>query len=107
MRRSGNRPRRSALRHLRDRPNMRRRGSAASADDIQPAVLDEFLELLRERFRRLQILVFFVRQPRVRIAGNPRRRHLRERADVIRHQIRTRGAIQSDRQQIGMCDTEA
>ena len=54
--------------------------------------------------RRLQVLVFLVRQTRVRITRNPRGRHLGKRADVVRHQVRTGGAVQADRKQVGMRD---
>ena len=40
-------------RHLRDGADVRGRGAAAAADDVQPAVVDELLELRGQRFRRL------------------------------------------------------
>ena len=42
-------PRLLSLHHLRDRADVRLRGAAASAHDIQPAVIDEFLQLRRQR----------------------------------------------------------
>ena len=53
MRRRGSRARTLALDHLRDGADVRRRGAAAAADDVQPAVVDELLELRGQRFRRL------------------------------------------------------
>ena len=50
--------------HLRDRADVRGRGAAAAADDVEPAVVDEALELRRERLRRLAVLALLVRQAR-------------------------------------------
>ena len=93
-----------AFRHLRDGADVRGSGAAAAADDVQPAVLDEFLKLRGERFGRFEIFVFFVRQAGVGIAGNARGSHLGQRADVVRHQIGTGGAVQADGEQIGVGD---
>jgi hypothetical protein len=42
------------FRHLRDGANVLIRGAAAAADNIEPAVIDEFFELRGQRFGRLQ-----------------------------------------------------
>ena len=59
-----------ALRHLRDGANVIVGGAAASAHNIQPAVVDELRQLRRERVGRFQVLAFLIRQPGVRIAGD-------------------------------------
>ena len=57
--------------------DVRRRGAAAAADDVEPAVLRPFPELRRERFRRFRKTG---RQQRIRQAG------VRIRADINRRE---------------------
>ena len=94
--------RRAALRHFDHGADVRRGGPAAAAYDIQPALLDEFRELAGQRFGRLQVLVVFVGQAGVGVTGDARRRHVRQGADVIRHQVGAGGAVESDGEQIGV-----
>ena len=64
-------PRRLTLGHLGDGTNVGGRGPAASADDVQPALVHEFSQLRGERLGRFQVLVVFVGQTGIRIAGDP------------------------------------
>ncbi len=59
-----------ALGHLGDRANVLLGGAAASADEVQPAVIYKFFKLRRKRRRRLQVFALFVRQTCIRIARN-------------------------------------
>ena len=97
-------PRTLALDHLRDGADVRRRGAAASAHEIQPAAIGKFLQLRRQRIRRLAEFPFRVRQPRIRIARDAVPRHLVQRPYVIRHQVRTGGAVHAHAQQIVILD---
>ena len=93
------RPRLVALHHLRNRPDMIRRRPATPAHNIQPPVHRELLQLRRQRIRRLPIVAIDIRQTRIRVTRYPHRRHLVNRPDVIRHELRPRRAVQPDRQQ--------
>ena len=77
--------------------NVRGRGAAAAAHDIQPAMIDEFFKLRRQRFWRLAKFSLRVREPGVRVTGNAEAGNFMQAADVIRHQIRAGGAIHPDR----------
>ena len=90
-----------ALDHLRDGADVRRRGAAASAHDIEPAVIDELLEL------RAPAIPASRRICPLRWAG-PHSDSRRcacdaislQRADVVRHELRTGGAVQPHREQV-------
>ena len=56
-----------AFHHLRDRVDVLRRGAATTTDDVEPAVVGEFFQLRRQRFRSFQILQLFVRNAGIRI----------------------------------------
>src|ERR1035441_8658692 len=94
------RPRALALDHVGDGADVRRRGAAASAHEIEPAAIGEFFQLRRQRVRRLAEFPFGVRQTRIRIARDAVPRHLVERPYVVGHQVRTGGAVHSHAQQI-------
>ena len=85
-----------ALRHLRDGFDMRRCGTTASADDVEPAVVDEALQVTRDRLGRLVVLQLLVRKTSIGIAGDARGGKLMQRAQVIGHEFRTGPAIQTD-----------
>ena len=82
--------------------DMRVGGAAAASHDVEPDVGDEALELRRERGGRLQIVAILIGQPRVGIAGDAQRRHLADGADVVGHEFRAGGAVEADREQVGM-----
>ena len=68
--------------------------AAASAQEVQPPVLAEARQGPRQHLRGLQVAAVLVRQARVRHAGDAGPRQLGERADVVGHELRTRGAVQ-------------
>ncbi len=84
---------RFALNHLRDGANVLFGGAAAAAYHVQPATIDEALELLREGGGRFLIETFFVRQASVGIAGDEAAGERLQCADVVGHELRTGGAI--------------
>ncbi len=83
----------------RERADVRRGRAAAAAHDVDPALRHEPLELARQRRRRFRVLPVRVGQPGVRVARRPRLRDRREAAEVVRHELRARGAVQADREQ--------
>ncbi len=98
--------RRNRARLLLPSPSARWTRICASVVPQQPPTIfsqpcrTNFSNCAASDLRRLAVLAFHVRQPGVRIAGNQRRRHLADGADVVRHQFRPGGAIQADREQI-------
>src|SRR6266478_6088812 len=90
-----------ALGHLRQGANMLLGGAAAAADEIQPAVIDEFLELGGQRGWRLEVLALFVGQPGVGIAGDEFAGELAQRANVVGHEFRASGAVHAEGQRLG------
>ena len=91
-----------AFDHLRDGADVLFGGAAAAAHDVQPAVVDKFLELRRESARRFEVLSFFIRQTRVGIARDIRPAELAQGTNVIGHELRTGGAVHTKRQGLGM-----
>ena len=91
-----------AIHHLRDGFDVFGRGAAASANQIQPAVVDKLFELRGEHTGRQIILAFNVGQAGVGVAGNARVRKLVNGADVIRHELRSCGAIEAEGEQVHM-----
>ena len=92
--------------HLRESSDVCRRCAAAAANDVQPAVPNESLELSGEELRRLWILPIVVWKPGVRMAGDPRRGHLGERPQRIGHQLGSGRAIETDRDEIHVGDRD-
>ncbi len=76
--------------------------SAASADEIQPPVVHKFLKLRCQSCWGLQVFAFFIRQPRVRVAGNKLPRQLAQRADVVGHELRSCRAVHAKSQRLRM-----
>ena len=107
VRARGLRARRFALGHLSDGADVSWRGPAAAADDVQPAVLDEVLQLRGERLRRFEILVVFVRQ--ARRSGNRRRAWKPSRASVRMWSVIKSGPVAqlSPMESRFACETEA
>ena len=72
------------------------RRAAAAADDVEPAVGAEALELLRQHRRQLVVVALLVGQAGVREARDREARDLRERAQVVGHEVRAGGAVEAD-----------
>src|SRR5215467_154981 len=91
-----------AMSHLGDCTDVRRGGAAASADDIDPAVIDEALERGGEAKRSLRVAALAVGFGNTGIGKtrNARTGDRREAPDVIGHELRSSGAVQTDRQQV-------
>src|SRR5216683_5088933 len=90
-----------AFGHLRKGADVLLGGAAAAADEIEPAVIDKFLELGSERCWRLEVLAFFVGQPGVGIAGDTFAGELAERANVVGHEFRAGGAVHAEGERLG------
>ncbi len=101
QRRRGN-PRAAPVHHLREQANMLGRGSAASADHVEPSLFDEPLDFGGENFRRFVVMPLFVGQSGVRHAGDREAADFRQRAQMIGHEVGTGGAIQPHPEQIPM-----
>ncbi|RMR97359.1 hypothetical protein ALP75_205063 [Pseudomonas syringae pv. actinidiae] len=89
---------------LGNRLDVRRRGATAAADDVQKAALSEFFDDLRRLARQ-----FVVFAERVGQAGVGVRRHMRVGLVGQLLQVRTQfagtqGAVQADRDRLGMAD---
>ena len=97
--RGGGAPRRVAFGDTRQRRDMGRCGPAATAYRVDPAFLDEAPHLERETLGRLLVVPALVGQPRVGVGGDEAGRHLAERAQVVRHEFRTRGAVEAYREE--------
>ena len=92
------------LRHLGDGANVFFSGAAAAADHVQPAAIGEALELLRQGFRRLAVQALFIGQPGVRIARNVAVGQGLQRAQMVGHEFRAGGAIQTQRNQVDVIE---
>ena len=80
-------------------------GAAAAADDVEPAVIDEALELGGERLRGFVIEAGFrIGKASVGIAGEAGGCEFMKRADVIGHELGTGGAVEADREEFGVGD---
>ena len=87
---------------LRDRGDVLRRGSAASADDVHQPGFGELAEESGGRLRGLVVLPELVRQTGVRIDAHQRVRHRRDLGEVGSHLRRSERAIQADGQRRGV-----
>ncbi len=94
-----------AFGHLRERADVLLGGAAAAADDIEPAVVDEFLELCGERGRCLSVFAGFrIGQARIGIARNKFAGKLAERSKVIGHELGPSGAVHAKGE--GFCEAQ-
>ena len=91
-----------AFDHLGELAYVRRGSPATAAHEIYPAVIDESLERRGQAFGRFEIDAVFVRQPRVRYAGDARLGQRGDDADVIGHELRPGRAVQTYRKQVGV-----
>ena len=105
-RRSRNLSRRYPLDRGRDLPDVLRRRAAAAADDVDEAVPRELTEEAARVLRPLVVQAELVRQARVRIAGHPRRRDLREVLDERAHLRRPERAVDADHERARVLDRD-
>ncbi len=94
----GDLPRRLALHRLRDGVDVRGRGAAAAADDVDEAGGGELLDQPRHEFRAFVVAAEFVGQAGVRIGADQRVGDARELRDVRAHLLGAERAVQSDRE---------
>ena len=78
------------------------RGPAASADQVDPSLLDEALDFRGQHLRRFVVMPLLVGQSRVGHAGDREAADFRQRAQMIGHEIGAGGAVQPHPQQIAM-----
>ncbi len=86
------------------RANVRGRGAAASAHDIQPAVGGELAENFGHLLRRFVISAQFVGQSRVGMTTGPKRAQSGKFFDIRAHQFRPQCTVYSNAEQIGVAD---
>ena len=80
--------------------------SAAAAHQVEPAVLAEAPEGPRQHLGSLEVLAALVGQSRVRDAGHSRSGELRERADVIGHELRTRRTVEPEVEELDVLERD-
>ena len=78
------------------------RGSAAAAHHVEPAVVEEALEDAPEILRRFHVDALLVRQSRVGHAADPGASQVRQGSQRVGHELRARGAVEAQVQQIGV-----
>ena len=79
-----------------------RSSAATAAGDVEPSVGCEPFQGGRQHLRSFVVVAVFVRQPRVRHAGNAEPRQLVQRPDMVGHELRPGGAVEAHPQQISM-----
>ena len=94
--------RRDALDRLGDGMDMRRRGAAAAAEDVDEAALGKFLDEAGHVFRALVVEAEFVGQAGVGIGTDQRVRHPRQFGEMGAHFPRAERAVEADRERRGM-----
>ena len=87
-----------------DRRDVRGRGAAAPADEVDEAAGGELLEDRGGLLRRLVVLTEGVGQPGVRIAGDEGVGDARELGDVGPHLLRAQRAVEADEQRVHVPD---
>ena len=97
---------RSAVDRGFDRAHVVGRRAAAAADDVHEPVARELAEQPARVLRLLVVRAHLVRQPRVRIARDPRRRDPREVFDERPHLGRAERAVDADDERPRMLDRE-
>ena len=89
-----------------DRPDVVRRGPAAAAHDVQPAVGGELAQHLGHLLRCLVVVAKLVGQACVGVATGPKRRNPRKLLDKRTHQRRPQRAVDSHAEEVGMGDRD-
>ena len=102
--RGGRTARLPSLRGLRDLADVLRRRSAAAADDVDPALLDEAGERAGDHRGRLAVLPVLVGQAGVRVAADRARREAVQGAQVVGHEFRAGRAVEADRGHLRVLD---
>ncbi len=92
----GDPPRRSSPDHLSQGADVSGGGAAASADRIHPPRLHKSLQLLDEALGGFLVVAVLVGKPRVGVYGDVAVRHVRQRPEVVGHELRACGAVQAD-----------
>ena len=98
------RPRFPPLHHAGYRRDVGVGGAAAAADEVQPSGVDEARERGGQAFRRLRVASVLVRQTGVWKARHRDPRPLMDGPQVVGHEIGAGGAVEPDRQLLGMLD---
>ena len=80
--------------------------AAAAAHEVHPSLGAEALELPDQALGRLVVAPLLVRQPGVREAGHREARDLRQRAQVVGHEVRAGGAVEADGEKIALGDRD-
>ena len=89
-----------ALRQSGERACMGRGRPATAPDQVHPSLVDEAPHLEREALRRLLVVAELVGEAGVRIHRHEARGDLRERPEVVGHELGSRGAVEPDREEI-------
>ena len=95
-------PRRLAVQHPAEPADVRRRGAATAAQHVQPALVDEALQLGGERLGRLVVASVLVGQAGVGNAQRRKPRDLGESAQMVGHEIGTGRTVEPHRQQVAV-----
>ena len=75
---------------------MSRSRATAATDDIQPPLIDKTGQLGSKRIGRFGIITILIRQTGIGIYRNMTTGQLRQRAEMIGHELRPGGAVQAD-----------
>ena len=100
-------PRRLPRDHVGNGLDVRGGRATTSADNVEPALVDEAFELRRQRIRGFQVLAVLVREPGVGMARRADTHHLADGPQVVGHELRPCCAVETDREEVGMRDRRA
>ena len=89
-----------AARELRESLDVRGCRAAAAPDQIEPSRLQIAREMGREVACVERVFAVLVRESGVRHARDAGRRQLGQRTEMVRHQVRASGAVESDIEEI-------
>jgi hypothetical protein len=95
-------PRRPPRRQLGQRRDVRRRGAAAAADQVEPAGVEEAAEDAPEVLGALGVAAVLVGQPGVGHAGDAGAGELGQRAQVVGHALGAGGAVEPQVEEVGV-----
>src|SRR5467141_3141159 len=91
-----------ALDRIHQQPDMLRRRTATSADQVDPSVFCKARNFTGEHLGRLVVMSFFIGQSRIWDTRNVESRYARERAQMIGHEVRTGRAVEAHPEQLAM-----